>query len=65
MYVLFAGSRYYPKGGFLDFNCADPSLEFLLGRDKVVNWNKDSDDWWHIIDIYSGGIVRSSRWLED
>lgn len=50
-YLLFAGDRYYPAGGWQDFKGSFDSLtEAILA---AVN----SFEWWHVVDGYSGKVV--------
>jgi hypothetical protein len=53
-YLLFAGDNFYPEGGWNDycgsFDTIDEAIDYLNGN--VV-------DWWHIVDIKYGVIVKS------
>lgn len=54
MFLVFAGSNYYPDGGWEDFEGVFPTLEAALGA--VTNGRKS--DWWHIVDLSTLKIVR-------
>lgn len=49
-YLLFAGDRYYPAGGWqdfkMDFDSVDPAV--IAGGDY---------DWWHVVDRATGEVV--------
>ena len=48
-YVLFAGSDYYPSGGWKDFRAMFDSVE--EARQEVQHTD---EDWWHIVDLTTG-----------
>lgn len=50
-YMVFAGSCYYPRGGWLDFQGFFDGYEAALELAKSLN-----KDWWHIVDG-DGNIV--------
>jgi len=53
-YALFAGSNYYPEGGWHDrqgyFSSPDKALAWLASSPKFF-------DWYHIIDLRTGSFV--------
>ena len=51
MYMLFAGSTYYPCGGCRDFEGTFVSIEAAIEAAANI-----SCDWWHVADS-SGTIV--------
>lgn len=59
-YVLFAGSTYYPKGGWKDrqLDALDPTfLRYWYNSNRASNgW-----DWGHILDTQTGKIVEPDR----
>ena len=57
-YLLFAGDRYYPAGGWNDFVDSFDTKEEALER----AWEALSGmfDWYHIIDHETGEEVASS-----
>lgn len=55
-YALFAGSSYYPWGGWDDFKKSSDDLEEL--KIKVPIYRSDYD-WWHVIDLQTGKKVAS------
>lgn len=50
-FLLFAGSHYYPSGGWADFVKDFNSLEAALAH------NRQNYDWWHVVDITTGKVV--------
>ena len=46
MYLLFSGDKYYPSGGWQDFDGTYATLEYAImyALDKNAGW-------WHIVDI--------------
>ena len=53
-FALFAGSNYYPDGGFNDFRGSfDTSAEAV----RAVADLKGLVDWWHVIDLTTGQRV--------
>ena len=57
-YLVFAGSTYYPAGGWNDFcGSFDSELDAL---DYIAR--KDSDcEWWHIVDTTTEQVTRRKR----
>lgn len=53
-YMVFAGSWYYPDGGWKDFIGAVDTIE--EGVEKAKSW--DYRDWWTIVDSSNGQIVK-------
>lgn len=45
-YILFAGDRYYPRGGWND--CCGTYTTLL---DAVKGAAQAKADWWHIVDL--------------
>ena len=55
-YLLFAGLRYYPSGGWRDYMDEFDSIE------GVMEYIADMDlDWWHIVSTETKSIVESGR----
>ncbi len=46
-YLVFAGSTYYPAGGWGDFRTSCDTVE--EAKDWLLKWNEDYD-WWQIAD---------------
>lgn len=67
-YLLFAGDRYYPAGGWRDFQSrwqsqteAEVAGEELLGqRFQTVNETL-TFEWWHVVDAATFDLVASSE----
>ena len=55
-YLLFAGSEHYPRGGWKDFRSRHGSL--VLALESAAN---AECDWWHIIDLDTGEIVKEGK----
>ncbi len=51
-YLLFAGSCYYPSGGWSDFENSFDTLEEAVDAAESLNVTKA--DWAHIIDKETG-----------
>lgn len=51
-YLLFAGSHYYPSGGWDDFKDSFDTIETALS--VAVNYELD---WYHIVDTTTGKKV--------
>lgn len=51
-YVLFAGDRFYPGGGWNDYHSSYSSLE-----DAQKAAAQCKADWWHIVDMQTGREV--------
>lgn len=49
-YLLFAGTQYYPCGGWRDLIESSDDLQELKVR--VDGW-----DWWHIVDTTTGRVI--------
>lgn len=55
-YALFAGSSYYPSGGWKDFvGSFDTAMEARVPG--IVGYS-ESYDWYHIIDLRTGEEVK-------
>jgi hypothetical protein len=54
-YLLFAGDRYYPGGGWKDFKMSFPSVELAVKAVKGL----DDYDWWQVVDVETRTIVQS------
>ena len=56
-YLLFAGCRYYPRGGWADFQGSYPTLgtarAYALEMQAAADRNEI--DWWHI--VYENKVV--------
>ena len=72
-FALFAGSNYYPSGGWDDHQMSADSIEELRskitkgelrGFDIVVDGDKEKFDWWQIVDILKREIV-VTPWSEE
>lgn len=55
-YLLFAGDRYYPSGGWRDFKMAFASV--ALAKAAALGFSDDYD-WWQIVDKETHQIVES------
>lgn len=53
-YLVFAGSAYYPAGGWDDFKGSVDTVE-----DARIAAAATKAEWWHIIDIETGEEVES------
>ncbi len=59
-FLLFAGSDFYPSGGWDDFVCSYETLEQAMDHDmhRESCW-----DWAHVVDLEFRVIVATwSRW---
>ena len=56
-FALFAGSNYYPSGGYNDLRAKSQSIDEL--RDLMKKQFKDRFDWWHIANLNTHTIVES------
>lgn len=54
-YAVFAGTAYYPNGGWKDLVCLTHNV-----RDAERSLMGKSCDWWHIVDLYTATIIESS-----
>jgi hypothetical protein len=54
-YLVFAGSHYYPSGGFNDFEESFDLLDVAWGYAK--GRAAESYKWSHIVDITTGEVV--------
>ncbi len=55
-FILFAGSDYYPCGGWEDY--VDSFLTVESALEGAAN---TSGDWWHIVDVRTGEIVKERK----
>lgn len=47
-YLIFAGDKYYPKGGWEDFKFSCDSMP------EALEWlANNNQDWWHIVDTHT------------
>ena len=51
-FLLFAGDKFYPNGGWQDFQGA--FTDVIDALEKASNLGKD---WWHIVDLTNKKIV--------
>lgn len=55
-YLLFAGSSYYPAGGWKDFRGS---------HDAVIDAIRDAAtlfcDWWQVVDTQTGEIIEQGE----
>lgn len=62
-YAIFAGSRYYPIGGWKDFKYSSDSEEKIRSMYENIKNEKSKYgehyiyDWFHIVDLYLGKII--------
>jgi hypothetical protein len=60
-YLLFAGDRYYPSGGWLDLAGRFATVDEAQTRAGFIRSGRhqlEQDDfWWHVVDLNSGEIV--------
>jgi hypothetical protein len=59
-FLLFAGSTYYPAGGWKDFKGRFGTLE------EAIAWVADNAvagcyEWWHVADAATHEIVKASQ----
>lgn len=54
-YLLFAGQRYYPSGGWDDYKMSFNSTESAM---LAINGFQDDYDWWQIVDRQTLTVVR-------
>lgn len=52
-YLLFAGSRFYPSGGWNDFK-GDHHTHFAAIEAAA---NLDGIEWWHVVEAETGKVV--------
>lgn len=62
-YIVFAGSDYYPAGGWKDFKGAFNSI---YEAKKFINAEEfQGNDWWEIVDVTKQEVVErntDNRW---
>ena len=60
MYLVFAGSTYYPSGGWADYKGKfDTEKEALMWIAR--NANDKMLDWWHIVALPKYEIITESK----
>ncbi len=57
-YAVFAGERYYPSGGWNDFEGA---FESLAEAEAEGEKHTDVLGWFHIVDMTDGTIVKEHK----
>jgi hypothetical protein len=62
MYALFAGSMYYPEGGWGDHIISSASRDGIRRMAEKIQ-SKNEHDWWHIIDCGTGRVIE--KWATD
>lgn len=61
---LFAGPRYYPLGGWLDFvNSYDSLAEAEAYVTAYLDYNEDNWHWWHVVNAETGEVA-ARRYLD-
>ena len=58
-YLLFAGTNYYPAGGWKDFRDSYDSLAEAMkcGEEFTIEPTAPLYDWWHIVDLEEGAVI--------
>ena len=58
-FLLFAGDKYYPTGGWFDYQGSYADLAVAITEGKARTSNRESIycDWCHIVDKESGELV--------
>jgi hypothetical protein len=60
-FLAFCGAHFYPRGGWGDvvdyFDTVENALAALLSGDFDT-------DWWHVVDIRTGQIVKEKKRAE-
>lgn len=54
-YIIFAGDRYYPNGGWEDY--VGTAAELIDAYRMLADRRRSSTDWWHIVDMATLEIV--------
>lgn len=60
-YLLFAGLKYYPYGGWEDYKGEFDSID---EAEKYVQKHFEDCNWFHIVDIETKTVVKDG-WLDD
>lgn len=61
-FLIFAGSNYYPSGGWNDFQGSeDTLLHALRFAANVACTSSGMCDWWHVVDTTTNEIVEHSK----
>ena len=60
-YLLFAGYKYYPSGGWEDFieSFDDIQIAILRGQKLLLMEDCTEKDWWRVVDSIRGENVAS------
>jgi hypothetical protein len=60
-YALFAGDRYYPRGGWDDmrgrFGTATEACHQAARIRAALHELERDDSWWHVVDLEAGVVV--------
>lgn len=59
-YLLFAGSNYYPAGGWQDLQGTYKTLQEALEHTKTIcraSWGSDPFDWYHVVEVSTLKVV--------
>lgn len=60
-YLLFAGPRFYPNGGWLDyrgdFTTKKKAMEAVHSFDAKIKEEGDGEHWYQIVNSKSGKII--------
>lgn len=54
-FLVFAGDRYYPDGGWNDMRQSFDKLEDAVAQGYIDGG--DNDGWWHVVDMITGEKV--------
>jgi hypothetical protein len=57
-YLLFAGSRYYPSGGFRDFIGSFDTIEDAESHGSSERFDYDL---WQVVDLSIGQVVKEGQ----
>lgn len=60
-YLLFAGHERFPAGGWRDKKGECATIEECVEMIRMFGRELPSWDWWQIVDLDTGLIVRSRR----
>lgn len=58
-YLLFAGDRYYPEGGWKDYQRGfDSQREAIkVGDTGLRTGDKQGWEWYQVVDLENGGVI--------
>lgn len=59
MFLVFAGSDYYPSGGWNDLAETSESIELAVQSAKAEN-----ADWWHVVNTATLQVVACNRCMD-